>query len=137
MKAIHADLTKKIYDDSIAALHVAAQLQSLQHRYDKAASTIRKGDSLVALGDALIHDKVVYVVRLRVKTVHHNLSISDAIKDEANAYEFEMPVDKLYFKSLTVGQLLQENTRTGSIIMNGSFGSDEIHVVGKRIAVRN
>ena len=136
LQQLHNELVKQAFDDSVKASRFSRQVAALEPKVSNIMNKIRQGDSLVKVGSSMINGTAVYIIKLRVKTVHHNLSITDAIKDEANAYEFEIPVDKAYFNSLVVGQQLVENSRVGSALINGSFGSDEIHVTNKRIATR-
>lgn len=50
-----------------------------------------------------------------------------------NAFTFDIPVDAAFYKSVSIGTDLVDDFRSGSFIMNGSFGSMNLTVIGKRI----
>ena len=63
-----------------------------------------------------------YILKLHLKQTHFSLSISKHIKDAMNAIDFEMPVDKEFYESVSVGTDIVNNFRIGSCILYGSFG---------------
>lgn len=77
--------------------------------------------------------KPVFVLKLRLKQSRMSLSISDHMKDSANAINFEIPVDEEFYNSISVGDELVDNVRMGSLVLKGSFSSWNITVRGKRI----
>lgn len=72
-----------------------------------------------------------YIVRLKLKQSRVSLSLTEHAKDAMNAVEFDMPVDKQFYDSVNVGSELVDKFRSGSFIMNGSFSSWKVTVVGK------
>lgn len=74
-----------------------------------------------------------YILHLEMKQSHFTLSIKEHIKDELNSVDFDIPVDKEFYNSVSVGSEIVDEFRSGSFIMNGSFGDWEITVKSKRI----
>lgn len=74
-----------------------------------------------------------YILKLRLKQSHFSLDIGKHIKDEMNAIEFELPVDKEFYNSVSTGTNIVDEFRTGSFILSGSFGDWEMTVKGKEI----
>ena len=103
--------------------------------------TIRNSkDDIVTLKSELKELKIYksgkipkYILKLKLKQSHISLSISKHLKDAANAIEFELPVDKDFYKSLKVGDEIIDEFRSGSFILYGSFGKWKMKVVGKEI----
>lgn len=74
-----------------------------------------------------------YILKLRLKQSHLSLDIGKHIKDEMNAIEFELPVDKDFYNSVSEGTNIVDEFRTGSLILSGSFGDWEMKVKEKEI----
>lgn len=74
-----------------------------------------------------------YILKIKLKQSHFSLSIKKHIKDAVNAIEFELPVDKEFFDSVSKGTELVDNFRFGSMILYGSFGDWEMTVKDKEI----
>ncbi len=74
-----------------------------------------------------------YVLRLHLKQSHVSHSITEHIKDNINAIDFDLPVDKEFFDSVKEGDNIVHGFRSGSFIMNGSFGNWEMTVKDKSI----
>lgn len=74
-----------------------------------------------------------YIIKFRLKQSHLSLSIKTHIKDEMNAIEFDLPVDKEFYNKVDVGDEVVDEFRAGSFIMNGSFGDWEMTVIKKHI----
>ena len=74
-----------------------------------------------------------YVLTIKVKQKHYNLSLEDHLKDEMNAITIQIPVDKEYFDSVMVGDPIADDFRVGSLVLKGSYGSWNITVEGKEI----
>lgn len=74
-----------------------------------------------------------YVLGIKLKQSHFTLDITEHARDEMNAIEFEIPVDKDYYNSLSVGDEIVDDFRVGSFIFNGSLGDWEMTVVNKNI----
>lgn len=52
-----------------------------------------------------------------------------------NAITMDVPVDKEYYDSLTIGQNIKDDFRMGSLVMKGSLGSWKVSVKDKRVEV--
>ena len=74
-----------------------------------------------------------YVVTFNIKQVHYNLSLEDHIKDSMNDISIQIPVDKEYYDSVEIGQIIDDSFRVGSFVMKGSFGSWRVTVEDKEI----
>jgi len=74
-----------------------------------------------------------YILKIRLKQAHFSLSIKKHIKDALNAIDFEIPVDKEFYDSVSIGTKIIDNFRFGSLILAGSFGDWEMTVKDKEI----
>jgi outer membrane murein-binding lipoprotein Lpp len=74
-----------------------------------------------------------YMVTFKIKQRHYNLSIAEAIKDNANAITIQIPVDKEFYESVDVGEIISDEFRYGSLFLSGSFGRWDITVDSKNI----
>ncbi len=74
-----------------------------------------------------------YVVTFRIKQEHFTLDLSEHLKDSMNEITIEIPVDKEYYDSVSIGTTIDESFRAGSLIMHGSWGNWDISVAGKEI----
>jgi hypothetical protein len=74
-----------------------------------------------------------YILKLRLKQAHFSLSIKKHIKDAVNAIDFEIPVDKEFYDSVSVGTEIIDEFRFGSLVLGGSFGDWEMTVKGKEV----
>lgn len=74
-----------------------------------------------------------YILKLRLKQAHFSLSIRKHIKDAVNAIDFEMPVDKEFYDSVSDGTEIIDKFRFGSFVLGGSFGDWEMTVKGKEV----
>jgi PBP1b-binding outer membrane lipoprotein LpoB len=74
-----------------------------------------------------------YILKIKLKQSHFSLSIKKHIKDAVNAIEFELPVDKEFYDSVSEGTELVDKFRFGSLVLSGSFGDWEMTVKDKEI----
>lgn len=72
-----------------------------------------------------------YILKIRLKQSRVSLDIGKHMKDAMNAIEFELPVDKDFYNSVSVGTKITNEFRTGSFILNGSFSSWDMTVKAK------
>lgn len=72
------------------------------------------------------------VLTLELKQVHYTLNMWEHAKDAINAATFDIPVDREFYDSVKVGDVLSDKFRTGSLILRGSFGKWKISVKQKR-----
>lgn len=76
---------------------------------------------------------IKYILKIRLKQAHFSLSIKKHIKDTINAIDFEIPVDKEFYDSVSKGTEIIDDFRFGSLILSGSFGDWEMTVKDKEI----
>ncbi len=74
-----------------------------------------------------------YVITFNIRQVHYSLDISEHFKDMANDVSLQVPVDKEYYDSVKVGDVIDDSFRMGSFVFKGSFGSWKITVKDKSI----
>lgn len=79
------------------------------------------------------NDMKKYVVTLEIKQSHFTLDIGEHVKDSMNKIKLEIPVDKQYFDSINEGEVLSDDFRYGSWLMNGSFGNWKVEILKKEI----
>ena len=72
-----------------------------------------------------------YVVTFNIKQSHFTLDIRQHLKDEMNDISIQIPVDKEYYDSVEVGDVIADDFRMGSFIFKGSFGNWDITVEDK------
>ncbi len=77
--------------------------------------------------------KPKYILKLKLKQASFSLSVKKHIRNAINAIEFEIPVDKDFYESVSEGTELVDKFRFGSFILYGSFGDWEMTVKGKEI----
>ena len=78
----------------------------------------------------------VYLLKLELKQSHVTLDLKKLAKDEMNAITFTLAVDEDVYNSVEKGDNLVDEFRSGSMLMEGSFGSWKMKVVGKEIKTR-
>lgn len=79
------------------------------------------------------NDAYQYIVTINIKQSHFTLDIGQHIKDGMNDIDIDIPVSKLFYDSIEVGDVLDDSFRMGSFIMKGSFGSWDITIKDKNI----
>jgi hypothetical protein len=77
-----------------------------------------------------------YILKFELRQSRVSLNFMSHIKDEINAIEFELPVDKEFYDSVRVGDAIVDRFRAGSFVLRGSFSNWRMSVVKKRIADR-
>ena len=76
---------------------------------------------------------VKYVITFNIKQTHFTLDIGEHLKDSMNDASIEIPVDKEYYDSVEVGDVIDDSFRMGSFIWKGSFGNWKVTVESKDI----
>lgn len=74
-----------------------------------------------------------YIIEFELKQSHLTLDLFEHAKDAMNAITFELPVDKTFYDSVEEGDVIVKKFRSGSLIINGSFGNWKMTVHKKRI----
>lgn len=84
--------------------------------------------------DAKIDNNLAkYVIAFNIKQTHFTLDIGEHLKDAMNDISIEIPVDKEYYDSVEVGDIIDDSFRVGSFIWKGSFGNWKVTVESKDI----
>jgi hypothetical protein len=94
---------------------------------------------LKAEADAVLKDAMgykngnppIYMIKVKAKQDRFSLSLSAHAKDEMNAFEFEIPVDKRYYDQLRVGGTMVKSFRGGSAFISGTASSMKLTVIKK------
>ena len=107
-----------------------AQIVSLNEKKTKISNEINELDKKEI---QIAEDKglVYYIVTFEARQTHFSLDISEHLKDAANAYTFQVPVDKTFYDSVSIGQEYTREFRAGSMLLKGTLGSNKITIVGK------
>ena len=74
-----------------------------------------------------------YILKIELKQSRISLDISKHIKDKMNKIEFEIPVDKEFYESISVGTKITKQFRIGSFILNGTWSDWQMTVKEKTI----
>lgn len=74
-----------------------------------------------------------YIVKFRIKQGTFTLDIGEHIKNNMNAIEVELPVNKDFYNKLKVGQDITDSFKWGSLVMDGDFSTLHMKVINKRI----
>ena len=74
-----------------------------------------------------------YVIAFNIKQSHFSLDLGEHLKDAMNDISIEIPVDKEYYDSVEVGDVIDDSFRMGSFIWKGSFGNWKVTVESKDI----
>ena len=74
-----------------------------------------------------------YVITFNIKQTHFTLDIEEHLKDTMNDISIEIPVDKEYYDSVEVGDVIDDSFRMGSFIWKGSFGNWKVTIESKDI----
>lgn len=73
-----------------------------------------------------------YVVVIEIKQSHFTWDLESKFKDEMNAIELPVPVDKAFYDSVEEGTVLDDSFRNGSFWFKGSYGKWDISVLNKK-----
>ena len=74
-----------------------------------------------------------YIVKFKIKQGTFTLDIFEHAKNEMNAIEIEVPVNRDYYNRLSIGQDITDSFKWGSLVMDGDFSTLHMKVIGKRI----
>jgi len=102
-------------------------LNQERQRVSNEINEIKKKEIQIAEDKGLVY----YIVTFEARQTHFSLDISEHLKDAANAYTFQVPVDKTFYDSVSIGQEYTREFRAGSMLLKGTLGSNKITIVGK------
>ena len=77
-----------------------------------------------------------YILKIRLKQSNFTLNIKKHVQNAVNSIDFEIPVDKEFYDSVSKGTEIIDDFRFGSLILSGSFGDWEMTVKDKEIRER-
>ncbi len=113
--------------------------ESLEYRCENLRSEIASLEEQKSIVESEIIDAkevngtAKYVVTFRIKQSHFTLDFDEHLKDWINEITFDVPVDKEYYDSVSVGDTINDEFRMGSLIMHGSFGSWKVTITKKEV----
>ena len=104
---------------------INSQIDALEDELNALKQTVT--DTKIETGNAK------YVITLNIRQTHFTLDIGQHLKDSMNDISIQIPVDKEYFDSVKVGDIIDDSFRMGSFIFKGSWGNWKITVEDKDI----
>jgi len=120
------DMKKDILNEEIQTLE--GQIAALQSEKKQIEQDIQNLKGVkVEMGIAK------YIVTFEIKQKHYNLSLGEYFKDQMNAFTIQIPVDKEFYDSVAIGDVITNKFRVGSWVLYGSFGGWNITVDDKYI----
>ena len=115
--------TETITNEDVAKLEdEIAQLETERDRLDEEILNTKIDNGLAK-----------YVITFNIKQSHFSLDLGEHLKDAMNDISIEIPVDKEYYDSVEVGDVIDDSFRMGSFIWKGSFGNWKVTVESKGI----
>ena len=104
---------------------INSQIDALEDELKALQQTVT--DTKIEIG------KAKYVITLNIRQTHFTFDISQHLKDSMNDISIQIPVDKEYFDSVKVGDVIDDSFRMGSFIFKGSWGNWKVTVEDKDI----
>ena len=115
--------TKTVTNEDNAKLESEiAQLEAERDRLDEETLNTKIDNGLAK-----------YVITFNIKQSHFSLDLREHLKDAMNDISIEIPVDKEYYDSVEVGDVIDDSFRMGSFIWKGSFGNWKVTVESKDV----
>lgn len=115
--------TKTVTNEDVAKLE--SEITQLEAERDRLNEEI--------LNTKIDNGLAKYVITFNIKQTHFTLDIGEHLKDSMNDISIEIPVDKEYYDSVEVGDVIDDSFRMGSFIWKGSFGNWKVTVESKDI----
>ena len=115
--------TKTVTNEDVAKLE--SEITQLEAERDRLNEEI--------LSTKIDNGLAKYVITFNIKQTHFTLDIGEHLKDSMNDISIEIPVDKEYYDSVEVGDVIDDSFRMGSFIWKGSFGNWKVTVESKDI----
>ena len=115
-------------EEKIRVLEIEVNiLNQERQRVSNEINELKKKEIQIAEDKGLVY----YIVTFEARQTHFSLDISEHLKDATNAYTFQVPVDKTFYDSVSIGQEYTREFRAGSMLLKGTLGSNKITIVGK------
>ena len=132
------------YTDSDRS-ELQAECKALAQQKKDLQSAVSRLNNSVSSLNSQIHDlqiqksahqsgrEVKYIVKFKIKQGTFTLDIFEHIKNEMNCIEVEIPVNKSFYDSVSVGTDITDSFKWGSLVMDGDFSTLHMKVINKRI----
>lgn len=114
-------------------------IQRLQEQKDTLVNEIDQLEfELDTLQQTVVDTKIEqgtakYVLTINIKQSHFTLDIGEHLKDAMNDISIQIPVDKEYYDSVNVGDVLDDSFRLGSFVLYGSWGNWKVTIADKKV----
>ena len=115
--------TETVTNEDVAKLE--AEIAQLEDERDRLNEEI--------LNTKIDNGLAKYVIAFNIKQSHFSLDLGEHLKDAMNDISIEIPVDKEYYDSVEVGDVIDDSFRMGSFIWKGSFGNWKVTVESKDV----
>ena len=115
--------TETVTNEDVAKLE--AEIAQLEDERDRLNEEI--------LNTKIDNGLAKYVITFNIKQSHFSLDLGEHLKDAMNDISIEIPVDKEYYDSVKVGDVIDDSFRMGSFIWKGSFGNWKVTVESKDV----
>ena len=74
-----------------------------------------------------------YYVTFEIKQGTFTLDLWEHVKNKVNAMTISIPVDKRYYDSVSVGTTIKNDTKIGSLLVDGDWSKLKVKVIKKEI----
>lgn len=123
------DVQNDIHQLKIQRTAIQQEIQTLlDSKIDKQKEINLLDEKLKELKIYNTGKKPYYILKIRLKQSRISLDIGAHFKDEMNAIEFEIPVDKDFYNSVNIGTKITDKFRVGSFVLKGSLSSWDMTV---------
>ena len=109
-----------------------AEIEDLTFKIDALETELEELSEMV-IQEKIEHGVEKYIVTFEIKQSHMFWDYENVMKDAMNATTIEVAVDKEYYDAVTIGTVVNNDFRVGSMVMSGSYGSWDISVIDKEI----
>lgn len=121
--------------------HLKNERKTIQQEVQKLSnSKCNKQEEIAILDEKLKELKIYnsgktphYILQIRLTQSRLSLDMMQSMKDMMNTIKFEIPVDKDFYNTVSVGTTIVDEFRAGSFILNGSLSNWNMTVQGKVI----
>ena len=120
-------------------LHTKKQTleREVKHELNNLSNIRQQVRELERQQNAMIQGKrPLYIVKFKIKQSTFTLNPMEHIKNQVNAIEFELPVEKSFYDNVNIGTDITGAFKYGSLIFNGDFSTLHTKVTGKRVEYR-
>ena len=112
------------------ALVIAVNAYANSH-YPASNTGVQTKPAEIAKDSSPAPTETVHYVTIKFTQSSFTLSISQHIKDKANAFSFTFPTTKKFYDSVDEGQEISSKFKTASFLLSGNIGSRKVVVEKK------